>query len=214
MFSVFPIKGNTFEVLGAFHSTKTFKNLKTGVNGTGIAGKSFQKFRKLNANHSTENSRNSESKGCPLFTKSLKTLFHSFFAENSDWKSGLNGKRPLSFFPLSLERPKFSVPFVWITCSAGSLLREREILSVFCKLYKSIQFQFSVRKAMVVYCLEHSIRKNSTTFSDVLFLPEIFQKECYIYFPMALYRNFLKNGKQPMSVSFAGKFSPKFPYKW
>ena len=26
------------------------------VNGTGIAGKSFQKFRKLNANHSTENS--------------------------------------------------------------------------------------------------------------------------------------------------------------
>ena len=98
MFSVFPIKGNTFELLGAFHSTKTFKNLKTGVNGTGIAGKSFQKFRKLNANHSTENSRNSESKvngkkpsgkknfrkfgytsrGCPLFTKSLKTLFHSF----------------------------------------------------------------------------------------------------------------------------------------
>ena len=62
MFSVFPIKGNTFELLGAFHSTKTFKNLKTGVNGTGIAEKSFQKFRKLNANHSTENSRNSESK--------------------------------------------------------------------------------------------------------------------------------------------------------
>ena len=27
------------------------------------------------------------------------------FAENSDWKSGLNGKRPLSFFPLSQERP-------------------------------------------------------------------------------------------------------------
>ena len=44
MFSVFPTKGNTFELLGAFHSTKTFKNLKTGVNGTGIAGKSFQKF--------------------------------------------------------------------------------------------------------------------------------------------------------------------------
>ena len=67
---------------------------------------------------------------------------------------------------------------------------------------------------MVVYCLEHSIRKNSTTFSDVLFLPEIFQKECYIYFPMGLSGNFLKNGQQPMSVSFAGKFSPKFPYKW
>ena len=111
------------------------------------------------------------------------------FAENSDWKSGLNGKLPLSFFPLSLERPKFSVPFVWITCSAGSLLGEREILSVFCKLYKSIQFLFSVRKAMVVYCLELSIRRNSTTFSDVLFLPEIFQKECYIYFPMGLSGN-------------------------
>ena len=53
---------------------------------------------------------------------------------------------------------------------------------------------------MVVYCLEHSIRKNSTTFLDVLFLPEIFQKECYIYFPMGLSGNVLKNGKQPMSV--------------
>ena len=92
------------------------------------------------------------------------------FAENSDWKSGLNGKRPLSFFPLSPERPKFSVPFVWITCNAGSLLGEREILPVFCKLNKSIQFLFSVRKAMVVYCLEHSIRKNRTTFSDSLTL--------------------------------------------
>ena len=88
------------------------------------------------------------------------------FAENSDWKSGLNGKRPLSFFPLSPERPKFSVPFVWITCSVGSLLGEREILPVFCKLNKSIQFLFSVRKAMVVYCLEHFIRENRTTFSD------------------------------------------------
>ena len=56
----------------------------------------------------------------------------------------LNGKRPLSFFPLSPERPKFSVPFVWITCSAGSLLGEREILPVFYKLNKSIQFLFSV----------------------------------------------------------------------
>ena len=58
----FPIKGNAFELLGAFHSTKPFENLETGVNGRGIAGKSFHKFRKLNANHSTENPRNSESK--------------------------------------------------------------------------------------------------------------------------------------------------------
>ena len=28
------------------------------------------------------------------------------------------------------------------------------------------------------------------------------------------FRNVLKNGKQPMSVSFAGKFSPKFPQRW
>ena len=121
--------------------------------------------------------------------------FHSLLevAENSDGKFGLNGKRPLSFFPLLPERPKFSVPFVWITCSAGSLLGEREILPVFCKLHKSIQFLFSVRKnAMLVYCLEHSIRRNSTTFSDVPFLPEIFQKERYIYFPMGLSGMFWK----------------------
>ena len=51
---------------GAFHSTKTFKNLETAANGTGISWKSFQKFQKLlnfrNANHSTENFRNSASK--------------------------------------------------------------------------------------------------------------------------------------------------------
>ena len=123
-------------------------------------------------------------------------------------------KAPIILFPFQPERPKFSVPFVWIICSAGNLLGEREILQVFCKLYKSIPFLFSVRKAMVVYCLEHSIRKNSTTFSNVPFLPEIFQNKCYIYFPMGLSGNFLKNGKQLMSVSFAGKFSPKFPFKW
>ena len=142
----------------------------------------------------------------------MKSLFHSFLPKIQR----LNGKRPLSFFPLSPERPKFSVPFVWITCSAGSLLGEREILPVFCKLNKSIQFLFPVRKAMVVYCLEHSIRRNSTTFSDVPFLPEIFQKECYIYSPMGLsgifwkmvnsqcqyhlpenfHRNFATNGKR------------------
>ena len=51
---------------GAFHSTKTFENLETAANGTEIFRKSFQKLRKLlnfrSANHSTENSRNSESK--------------------------------------------------------------------------------------------------------------------------------------------------------
>ena len=77
MFSGFPIKGNAFELLGAFHSTKTFENLETGVNGTGIAGKSFHKFRKLNANHSTENPRNSESK-----VNGKKPSGKNFFFEN------------------------------------------------------------------------------------------------------------------------------------
>ena len=97
--------------MGAFHSTKTFENLETEANGTESSWKSFQKFRKLlnfrNANHSTENFRNSGSKvewkenfrgnffrkfgctsrGCPLFWKcrkivitgavNRKMLFHS-----------------------------------------------------------------------------------------------------------------------------------------
>ena len=49
--------------MGSFHSTKTFENLETAANGRGISWKSFQKFQKLlnfrNANHSTENFRNS-----------------------------------------------------------------------------------------------------------------------------------------------------------
>ena len=51
---------------GAFHSTTTFENLETAANGTEISWKRFQKFPTLlnfrNANHSTENSRKSESK--------------------------------------------------------------------------------------------------------------------------------------------------------
>ena len=48
------------------HSTKTFENLETAANGAAIFRKSFQEIWKLlnfrNANHSTENSRNSGSK--------------------------------------------------------------------------------------------------------------------------------------------------------
>ena len=99
------------ETMGAFHSTRTFEKLETAANGTEISWKSFHKFRKLlnfrNANHSTENFRNSGSKvewkeniwenvfrkfgytsrGCPLFWKcrkivitgavNRKMLFHS-----------------------------------------------------------------------------------------------------------------------------------------
>ena len=69
-----PAKTNNFElylriisfICSALHPTKTFENLKTVANGTENSRKSFQKFRKLlnfrNANHSTENSRNSGSK--------------------------------------------------------------------------------------------------------------------------------------------------------
>ena len=48
---------------GAFHSTKTFENLETAANGTGISWKSFRKLLNFrSANHSTENFRNSGSK--------------------------------------------------------------------------------------------------------------------------------------------------------
>ena len=83
------------------HSTKTFENLETVANGAAIFRKRFQEIWKLlnfrNANHSTQNSRNSGSKvewkenfrekkfrkfgytswGCPLFWKFWKKLFHS-----------------------------------------------------------------------------------------------------------------------------------------
>ena len=63
----------------AFHSTKTFEK---AVNGTEISRKSFQKLRKLlnfrNANHSVENSRNSESK------VEWKENFREWIFENLD----------------------------------------------------------------------------------------------------------------------------------
>ena len=101
---------------GAFHR-------KFGKSGKwyGKSRKSVQKFRKLlnfrnfELNHSTENSRNSGSKvgwkenfrekifrtfgytsrGCPLFWKFWKKLFHSLLkvAENSNRTCWLNGKR-------------------------------------------------------------------------------------------------------------------------
>ena len=95
------------EARDAFHSTKTFKNLKTAANGTENSRQSFQKFRKLlnfrNANHSTENSRNSGSKvewkenfqgknfenlGIP---REVVPLFGNFNFGKWFW---LNGKRP------------------------------------------------------------------------------------------------------------------------
>ena len=66
--------------MGAFHSTKTFEHLEIAANGTEISWKSFQKFRKLlnfrNANHSTENFRNSGSK------VEWKENFREIFFEN------------------------------------------------------------------------------------------------------------------------------------
>ena len=66
--------------MGAFHSTKTFENFETAANGTEISWKSFQKFRKLlnfqNANHSTENFRNSGNK--VMERKLLAKFFRKF----------------------------------------------------------------------------------------------------------------------------------------
>ena len=97
---------------------KTFENLETAVNGTEISWKSFQKFRKLfnfrNANHSTENCRNSGSKvewkenfrenffenlGIPrevvlFFGNVGKSSLPVKVAGNSNRKFWLNGKRP------------------------------------------------------------------------------------------------------------------------
>ena len=110
------------EILGTFHSTKTFENLKTVANGTEISQKRFQKFRKLlNFQMQTIQPKileipgaqlNAERKllgknfqkfgytflpfGCPLFKKFLKLLFHSLLevVENSNQTVWLNGKCP------------------------------------------------------------------------------------------------------------------------
>ena len=47
------------------------------------------------------------------------------------------------FFPVLTKRPKFSVPFVWIT-SARLHVERKKNLPVFCKWYNSIPFLLSV----------------------------------------------------------------------
>ena len=79
------------EIWGAFHSTKIFENLETAANGTEISRKSYQKFRKLmnfrNANHSTENSRNS----------GIKVVWKENFQEKTFENLGIPRKAVLFF---------------------------------------------------------------------------------------------------------------------
>ena len=101
--------------MGAFHSTKTFENLETAANGTEISWKSFQKFRKLlsyrNANHSTENFRNSGSK------VEWKEKFREIFS-----KIWVYLERLSSFLEMSenhhyrCSEPKNAVPFATGSC--------------------------------------------------------------------------------------------------
>ena len=54
-----------------------------------------------------------------------------------------NTFRGITFFPFLPKRPKFSVPFVWIT-SARLHVERKKNLPVFCKWYNSIPFLLSV----------------------------------------------------------------------
>ena len=61
-----------------------------------------------------------------------------------------NTFRDITFFPFLLKRPKFLVPFVWITSARVQVERKRKNLRVFCKWYDSIPFLFSVPKKIRV----------------------------------------------------------------
>ena len=53
----------------------------------------------------------------------------------------------ITFYPFLPKRPKFSVPFVWITSAMQASCREKvKNLPVFCTWYNSIPFLFSVAK--------------------------------------------------------------------
>ena len=57
-----------------------------------------------------------------------------------------NRFRGITFFPFLPKRPKFSVPFVWITSARLQVERRQKKLPVFCKWDNSIPFLFSVPK--------------------------------------------------------------------
>ena len=105
------------EIVGAFHSIKTFENFETAANGTEISWKSFQKFRKLlnfrNANHSTEIFRNSGN----------KVEWKENFRENFFRNFGYTSRARLSaFLEMSENRhyrcsqPKNAFPFATGSC--------------------------------------------------------------------------------------------------
>ena len=135
--------------MGRFHFKLNFG--QTEGNGAEISSQqSFQKFRKLlnfrNANHSTErNSGNSGSKvewkehnrkfgytsrGCPLFWKFWKMLFHSLqeAAENSKRTFWVNGKCPMSLASELFERRTKKLLYLVVKEKLGnSSLRGRRL---------------------------------------------------------------------------------------
>ena len=66
------------------------------------------------------------------------------------FRKKVNTFRGITFFPFLPKRPKFSVPFVWIT-SARLYPEEAKTLPVFCKWYNSILFLSSVPKKPVPF---------------------------------------------------------------
>ena len=57
-----------------------------------------------------------------------------------------NTLRGINFLLFLPKRPKFSVPFVWITSARLHVKKKWNIFPVFCKWYNSILFLFSVPK--------------------------------------------------------------------
>ena len=74
----------------------------------------------------------------------------------------INTFRGITFFPFLPRRPRFSVPFVWITSVRLHVERKRKNLLVFCKWYNSIPFLFSVSKKYQ-YHLRGNFHRNFRT---------------------------------------------------
>ena len=72
--------------------------------------------------------------------------------------------RGITFFPFLPKRPKFSVPFVWITSGRLHVREKVKHLPVFCKWYNSIPFLFSVpKKKKYQYHLTEIFQRNFRT---------------------------------------------------
>ena len=181
--------------MGAFHSTKTFENLETAVNGTEISWKSFHKFQKLlifrNANHSTENFRNSGSK------VEWKENFRENFLENL----GIYLARLSSFLEMSENRhyrcsqPKNAVPFATGSCRKfkPEVLVEWKapnvctlLDSILCICYVNLNCKYTAKNRLqfISHLLAHgAVRKIaeilvSEFFWSIISMPKELQGDC------------------------------------